>query len=140
MTSSSKLANTGDLLHFYLAQVLRVVDGDTIKASIDCGFGVRYETTLRLWGINCPETRGESKAQGALATKFVVGWLAEHAKDGRVFIKSHDGREIHQEKYGRWLAVVMPTDFVLEESSNVSAGWDASLNAALLEAGMAVPM
>jgi micrococcal nuclease len=140
MMSQNKLATTEDLLHFYLAQVLRVVDGDTIKVSIDCGFGVRYETMLRLWGVNCPEVRGESKAQGALATKFAVDWLAEHAKDGRVFIKSHDGREIHQEKYGRWLAVVMPTDIVLDESIEPESAWGRSLNQALLGAGMAVLM
>lgn len=42
-------------LWFYRAQCRRVIDGDTIVALVDAGFGVRYEATLRLAGIDTPE-------------------------------------------------------------------------------------
>jgi len=47
--------NPDDLLYTYKARVLRVLDGDTIEAVIDLGFGITITQTLRLRGIDCPE-------------------------------------------------------------------------------------
>ena len=39
-----------------------VYDGDTVRLDIDCGFGIwKCNTVSRLYGINTPEMRGESK-------------------------------------------------------------------------------
>ncbi|HSA30840.1 MAG TPA: DUF1016 N-terminal domain-containing protein [Candidatus Omnitrophota bacterium] len=55
-------------LYTYAAKVLKVVDGDTLNVEVDVGFSMRYETKLRLRGINCAE-RGTKK--GEAAKKFV---------------------------------------------------------------------
>jgi len=45
------------LAHYYgyRATLLRIIDGDTIWATIDFGFGVRVDHKLRLRGIDTPE-------------------------------------------------------------------------------------
>ena len=39
------------------ATCVKVVDGDTIDADIDLGFGVKIKKRIRLAGINAPESR-----------------------------------------------------------------------------------
>lgn len=56
-------------LFTYTARVLRVIDGDTLWAEIDCGFGVMIEEKLRLRGIDTPEL---NTVEGARARLFVV--------------------------------------------------------------------
>lgn len=54
-------------LYIYRAEISRVVDGDTIVANVDLGFGTwRHEENLRLVGVNAPE-RGEAGADEATA-------------------------------------------------------------------------
>ena len=55
-------------LFTYAARVLSVIDGDTLWAEIDCGFGVMIEEKLRLRGINTPEL---NTVDGARARLFV---------------------------------------------------------------------
>lgn len=111
----------------YRAKVLRVVDGDTLEVEIDLGFHVLFRDTVRLYGVNTPEVFGSKakteKVAGAAASGFVTEWVA---KNPTVTLRSHDAREVGQEKYGRWLAVVSP----------VFGG--KSLNDELISAGHAV--
>ena len=44
-------------MYNYNAKCVRVVDGDTIDAMIDLGFGVHIKKRIRLAGINAPESR-----------------------------------------------------------------------------------
>ena len=44
-------------MYEYNAKLLRVVDGDTLDASIDLGFDVWVKKRVRLYGINAPESR-----------------------------------------------------------------------------------
>tara|TARA_R110001592_G_scaffold7094_4_gene40040 strand:+ start:1447 stop:1818 length:372 start_codon:yes stop_codon:yes gene_type:complete len=44
-------------MYNYNATCTRVVDGDTIDAMIDLGFGVFVKKRIRLAGINAPESR-----------------------------------------------------------------------------------
>ena len=44
-------------MYNYNATCVRVVDGDTIDADIDLGFGVKIKKRIRLAGINAPESR-----------------------------------------------------------------------------------
>ena len=56
----------------YNAEVLRVVDGDTLDGRIDLGFDVHVNKRIRLMGIDTWESRTrdqEEKAKG-LAAKF----------------------------------------------------------------------
>ncbi len=59
------------------ATVVRVVDGDTIVANIDLGFGIwRNKQKLRILGVNCPEVVGTTRAAGLAAKAAAVAWLA----------------------------------------------------------------
>lgn len=42
-------------LYYYKANVVRVIDGDTIKMNLDLGFKIFWEVNARLYGINTPE-------------------------------------------------------------------------------------
>ena len=44
-------------MYNYNAKCIYIVDGDTIDADIDLGFGVKIKKRIRLAGINAPESR-----------------------------------------------------------------------------------
>ena len=50
-------------MYEYNAQVLRVVDGDTVDVLIDCGFSTFRKERVRLYGINAPESRTRDKEE-----------------------------------------------------------------------------
>lgn len=57
----------------YKARVQRVVDGDTL--CVVFRFRGRYNTfTMRLWGVNTPEMRGEREREKRVATRIKT-WL-----------------------------------------------------------------
>ncbi len=84
---------TGDLFT-YTAHVFDVMDGDTFKAVIDLGFGVRSVQVLRLRGIDAPEI--ESK-DGKEAKIFFENLMAGKS----VIVKTSKS-----DKYYRYLADV----------------------------------
>ena len=53
-------------MYNYNATCTRVVDGDTIDAMIDLGFGVHVKKRIRLAGINAPESRTRDKQEKIL--------------------------------------------------------------------------
>lgn len=61
----------------YQATVQRVVDGDTIKVSIDLGFRVKIDQVLRLARINAPEVKTSEgdASKAALSVKLLPGTL-----------------------------------------------------------------
>ena len=64
-------------MYEYFAELRRVVDGDTVDVTIDCGFNMHVKERVRLKGINTPECRTrdlEEKALGLDAT----AWMKEH--------------------------------------------------------------
>ena len=86
-------------------QVLRVVDGDTMVVSIDLGFDLTLTQTIRIKGINAPETRTtnlKEKARGQAAKAFAKTWL----QGKRLLIKT-----TKDDKYGRMLG-----DFICAET------------------------
>ena len=48
---------------------ITVVDGDTIKCVLDLGFSIMHKATIRLAGINCPETRTRNLVEKELGKK-----------------------------------------------------------------------
>ena len=50
-------------MYEYSAKLIRVVDGDTVDALIDCGFSTFKKERIRLYGINAPESRTRDKAE-----------------------------------------------------------------------------
>ncbi|MBP7710051.1 MAG: hypothetical protein KA100_03160 [Rickettsiales bacterium] len=59
-------------VYTYKAYLKRVVDGDTLHANIDLGFGIFHEEILRLAKINCAESKSGDgqKAKAALEKIF----------------------------------------------------------------------
>ena len=85
-------------MYQYEAEVIAVVDGDTLDLRVDVGFRHRLEDRFRLYGVNAPE---KNTPEGVRAKAFVVQWFKDHP--GPYFI---DTMKDKREKYGRWLATV----------------------------------
>jgi len=86
-------------MYEYDAEILRVIDGDTLVALIDVGFHIHIKSTLRLYGINTPEQRTkdlEEKEKGIAATDRVMDLLKQCNNKVRI-------------KFGRCLAEVQLT-------------------------------
>jgi micrococcal nuclease len=102
-----------EVMYEYNAKLLRIVDGDTLDMEVDLGFRTFQRIRCRLYGLNAPETFGvprysEEYAAGKAAIDFVTSWFATNNGPAGVVIRSYDGRDIGQEKYGRWLVVPVP--------------------------------
>ena len=83
----------------YNAVLDRVVDGDTVDATIDLGFDTWKKTRIRFYGINAPESRTrdlEEKKRGLAAKDRLIEILK--ANDNKFVLKSHGVG-----KYGRCL-------------------------------------
>ncbi len=80
------------LPYTYAAQVVRVIDGDTLWVEIDCGFDVWVKQKLRLRAIDCPEL---GTPVGQQARAFVEEALAA----SRVVVCTS-----RADKYDRYLA------------------------------------
>lgn len=111
-------------MYTYAAEVIKVVDGDTVDVDIDLGFGTwQRGIRLRLNRIDAYETRlgknttEEEKAKGLEAKQWVKDILEEYEGDITITTTSRG-------KYGRWIAEVM-------------AG-DVNINDALVDLGYAV--
>ena len=92
-------------MYTYNIDILRVIDGDTIDASIDLGFDVKIKKRVRFMGINTPESRTrdlEEKKRG-LAAKQRVAELLDTATE--VQLISHGVG-----KYGRVLGEIFLKD------------------------------
>ena len=128
---------TPEDLYTYRAWVVNVLDGDTLKAVIDLGFGVRSVQTLRLRGIDCPEIfykdSATKKADPSLSQTATQGgegmeakaFVEDLLKPGTpVFIRTSKS-----DKYDRYLVDIFFTD---------KKGEDQYLNNLLLQKGLAV--
>jgi len=101
-------------MYEYKCKVTRVVDGDTIDALIDLGFDVKYQSRVRLYGIDTPESRTrdkDEKVRGKMASAF----LKEAVDNGDTVVlrtKLSDSRG----KFGRVLASVVVDDVDINEA------------------------
>ena len=54
----------------YSCTIVKVIDGDTVDVTIDCGFNIHIKERVRLSGIDAPESRTrdlEEKKRGLAA-------------------------------------------------------------------------
>lgn len=87
-------------MYQYKAFVTDVYDGDTITVDIDLGLHVWLRgETIRLFGINAPEVRGESRDKGLEARDY----LRELILKKEVVLRTYKDKK---GKYGRWLGNV----------------------------------
>lgn len=120
----------------YEADLVRVVDGDTIVCDIDQGMNHwSRKQYIRLAGINAPEVEGLSKLEGDAATQYLDELIFDH----KLYLATLEYHEF--EKYGRVLAVVYtaaPTSIPWAGSA-LAALLPGSVNQEMLDAGHAVP-
>ncbi len=92
-------------MYEYKCTIDRVVDGDTVDATLDLGFSVLYKSRVRLFGIDTPESRTrnkDEKARGKLAAKF-LGDAIEKADTVVIRTELRDSRG----KFGRVLGTIV---------------------------------
>ena len=109
---------------------ISVVDGDTIKCVLDLGFSILHKATIRLAGINCPETRTRNLVEKELG-KLAKARLKE-------LIKGQD-IELHCEKekgkFGRVIGTLWVNETILEIQGNSSR--KRNLNKQMIKEGHA---
>jgi micrococcal nuclease len=90
------------VIYIYKAELIRVVDGDTVEFMIDQGFSDFAEQKMRLYGIDSPEMR--TSAGKALANAL----RAQYPEGSRLAVQSIEGpkKKQFQDKYGRYLAII----------------------------------
>ncbi len=112
-------------MYNYKAEVIRVIDGDTIKLRIDLGFRTFIEANCRIYGVNAPELHSKDGAEKFKANE-AKEWVEQELIEGdRVTI---DSKQL--DKYGRPLVTLW-----------YSRGFDiVSLADRLIKKGHAVKM
>lgn len=93
---------------YYVREVLKVVDGDTIDIVIDLGFDIMFKSRVRVAGIDAPESRTRDEAEKVLgleAKEFLKNRI-ESAKS--VVIKTEKLNSTG--KYGRVLGWIYLDD------------------------------
>lgn len=112
----------GPDLYWYRCTIDRVVDGDTVIASLDlgCGTWLRGER-CRLYGIDAPETRRPTRELGINAKIHLAELLAPHRSE--LLIRTHKD---DKGKWGRWLVELWTPD-------------GTCINRQMIEDGYAVP-
>ena len=110
----------------YQAEIVRVIDGDTVAMNIDLGFRiVLHDEPLRLWGVDTPEVRGEEAESGLAVRDMVQEWLPVGSEPIIRTLRARDGSD-RTGSFHRYLVVICPE------------GWSESVNARLLREGHGV--
>ena len=101
-------------MYEYRCEVVKIIDGDTIRVDVDLGFGIwSRNETVRLYGIDTPESRTrdlEEKKYGLAAKQFLTNMLND---SGGIKLKSHG-----KGKFGRILGELWRTTNYADKSIN----------------------
>jgi micrococcal nuclease len=124
------------MIYIYKAELIRVVDGDTVELMIDQGFSDFTEQKMRLYGIDSPEMR--TNAGKALTSALRV----QYPEGSKLAVQSIEGpkKKQFQDKYGRYLAIIY--DEKPESPREITNGQKilevapTSLNARLINDGL----
>ena len=89
------------MIYIYKAELVRVVDGDTVDLIIDLGFDTSREERFRLYGIDAPETNTD---EGKEAKLWLTGVLGPYLY---IYVQTLQYKtQAKRDKYGRFLAVL----------------------------------
>lgn len=92
-------------MYEYKAIVKKIYDADTITVDIDLGFGIwMKDQSIRFFGINAPEIRGEERPEGLIAKGVLMKWVPVGSEIVLRTYKDSKG------KYGRWLGDILVPD------------------------------
>jgi micrococcal nuclease len=89
------------MYEYYVKQVTKVVDGDTIDVIIDLGFDIMFASRVRLAGIDTPESRTKDLAEKKLGIESKE-YLAKRIKEAKNIVIKTEKLD-SSEKYGRIL-------------------------------------
>lgn len=92
------------MYEYYVKEVTRIIDGDTIDVIIDLGFDVMFKSRVRMAGIDAPESRTrdlDEKKLGLEAKEYL-----KHAIESATDIVIKTEKMNSSEKYGRILGWV----------------------------------
>jgi len=120
------------MYEYKIKEIDRIVDGDTVDATIDLGFDVLYKTRVRLYGINTPETRTkdlEEKAKGLAAKERLNEIINKAVHMGHHLILQTKEKG----KFGRYLGVIIIEDCRPDHDTRTD------INQMLVEEGHAEP-
>jgi micrococcal nuclease len=113
--------------YWYKAIVDEVVDGDTVRLTIDMGCRIFVKDLIRLYGINAPEL---PTIPGVLSKKFLQQCLPIGSN---VTIQTHKNGK---DKYGRWLGDI----YIQSVPETISNGTNVCVNDLMLKHNHAVEL
>ena len=91
-----------DRLYTYRVFDIRVIDGDTIEATLDLGFYIYRKIRLRLTGYDAPEVRGSEKPLGLRAKQRLKEILSQYPE---WVIRTHKDTGIYGRYYGELFSI-----------------------------------
>jgi len=112
------------MYEYFVKEVTKVVDGDTIDVIIDLGFDIMFSSRVRLAGIDTPESRTTDKAEKVLGLE-AKEYLKKQLKDAKsVVIRTEKMNS--SEKYGRilgWVYINGESESVNNKMINDGYAW-----------------
>ncbi len=112
------------MYEYFVKEVTKIVDGDTIDVVIDLGFDIMFSSRVRLAGIDTPESRTTDKIEKALGLESKE-YLKKYLKDAKpIIIKTEKMNS--SEKYGRilgWVYVNGDTESLNDKMINDGYAW-----------------
>ena len=113
------------MYEYFVKDVTKIVDGDTIDVIIDLGFDILFASRVRLAGIDTPESRTRDIAEKTLGLESKE-YLKKQLKDAKsVVIKTEKINST--EKFGRvlgWLYINGDTVSVNDMMINDGYAWE----------------
>ena len=97
-------------MYTYKAKIVSVYDGDTLRVDIDLGFNIIMRNeSIRLYGIDTPELRGDEKVSGYAAKNKLLELIPIGSDVIIQTIKDS------KEKYGRYLGIIFVNGLNINE-------------------------
>ena len=84
---------------YRIKEIYKVIDGDTIDASIDLGFGIYLTRKIRLAGIDTPESRTTNAKEKIMGLES-KDWLKHRVENAQCILIKTELPD-STEKYGR---------------------------------------
>lgn len=112
------------MFEYYVKEVTKVIDGDTIDVVIDLGFSIMYKSRVRLAGIDTPESRTTDKYEKALGLE-AKKYLADRIKEAKNIVIRTEKMD-SSEKYGRilgWLYLDGETNSINNQMIMYGYAW-----------------
>ena len=117
------------MIYIYKAELIRVVDGDTVDLVIDLGFDTSRKERFRLYGVDAPEMNTKEG-------KEAKAWLEDAIRPPEpIYVQTIQlETKAKRDKYGRFLAVLYGFEPVLSSADGPKAvefvltqrGWSPS--------------